>query len=77
MNNRRKSNLQRKDRYALAGWILFILCAVFYIASSFKNRDYLALIGSMIFLIACIVFMFPLVRPGKEAVRGSDRLDIE
>ena len=49
-------------KYHVAGWLLFILCAVLFIASSVKSGDTLALIGSVIFLIACIVFLVPLVK---------------
>ena len=80
MTDRRKYNRKRKDRYALAGWLLFILCAVFYLASSLKNHDLLAVIGSGLFLIACLVFMVPLVRPDKKAIRkteGPDEMDPE
>ena len=75
MNNRRISKLKRKDRYALAGWLLFVLCAVFYLASSLKNHDPLAIIGSVLFLVACLVFMVPIVRPDKQAVRKTEHLD--
>ena len=77
MNERRQIKRKRKDRYALAGWLLFILCAVFYLASSLKNHDPLAVIGSGLFLIACLVFMVPLVRPDKEAVGKAERLKDE
>ena len=77
MNNRQKNRRSRKDRYALAGWLLFILCAVFYLASSLKNHDPLAIIGSVLFFIACLVFMVPIFRPDKEkdAVGEADNLD--
>ena len=77
MNDRRKNKLKRKDRYALAGWLLFILCAVFYLASGLKNHDPLAIIGSVLFLIACLVFIIPLFRPDKEknAVREAEHLE--
>jgi uncharacterized membrane protein YtjA (UPF0391 family) len=56
----------QKIRYQLSGWVLFVLCAVFFIASSLKNGDYLGLIASIIFLIACFVFIIPLVMsPGR------------
>ncbi|MCP4415626.1 MAG: hypothetical protein GY805_03325 [Chloroflexi bacterium] len=45
----------------LWGWILFVICALLFIASSIKNGDMLSLIGSIIFLIACAFFMAPLV----------------
>ncbi len=54
-------------KYQIVGWILFIICAIFFIASSLKNHDILTFIGSVIFLIACIVFFIPLVRLRKRA----------
>ena len=54
-------------KYQIVGWILFIICAIFFIASSLKNHDTLTFIGSVIFLIACIVFFIPLVRLSKRA----------
>jgi len=60
-------NHEGKDlKCQLLGWILFIVCAIFFIASSLKNEDTLALIGSVIFLIACIVFLMPLIRAIKK-----------
>jgi hypothetical protein len=53
-------------KYQLVGWILFIVCAIFFIASSLKNGDTLTFIGSIIFLIACIIFLIPLVKTIKR-----------
>jgi predicted membrane channel-forming protein YqfA (hemolysin III family) len=53
-------------RYHMAGWILFIICAGFFLAASLKNHDTLTAIGSIIFFIACIVFLIPLVRSVKS-----------
>jgi hypothetical protein len=47
--------------FQLWGWILFIICAGFFIAASIRHRDTLTLIGSIIFLIACLVFLIPLL----------------
>ncbi len=47
------------------GWILFLVCAILFIASSIRNGDVLALIGSILFLVGCFVFMIPLVRRFK------------
>ena len=54
-------------KYQLLGWILFIICAILFIASGLKNHDILTFVGSVIFLIACIVFLIPLVRSNKKA----------
>ncbi len=59
--------------YQLLGWILFIVCAFFFIASSFKNGDTLTLIGSIIFFIACGVFLIPLLRDLK--IQDDDNID--
>ena len=53
-------------KYQLFGWVLFIVCAIFFIASSLKNGDTLTFIGSIIFLIACIVFLIPLFKTIKK-----------
>lgn len=56
---------KQKNKQHLLGWILFVLCAIFFIASSLKNRDTLTLNGRVLFLTACIVFIIPLVRKMK------------
>jgi hypothetical protein len=64
----------QKMMYQLCGWGLFVLCAVFFIASSLKNADMLGLVASIIFLIACFVFIIPLVinfRKGHEDQRSE------
>jgi predicted membrane channel-forming protein YqfA (hemolysin III family) len=62
-------NHDRQDlKYSLFGWILFIVCAIFFIASSLKNGDTLTFIGSLIFLIACIVFLIPLIKTTKKNI---------
>jgi len=67
MKENQENQIGQKMKYQLAGWILFIICAIFFIASSLKNHDTLSFIGCVIFLIACIVFLIPLVRPNKKA----------
>jgi hypothetical protein len=44
----------RETKFHLWGWILFLLCAGFFIA------------GSIIFLIACVIFIIPLVIKGNQ-----------
>jgi len=45
----------------LAGWLLFIASALFFLAASIRAGDILAIIGSLAFLLACFVFLVPLV----------------
>ena len=52
---------KRNLKFELWGWILFIICAGFFIAASIKHRDTLSLIASIIFLMACLVFIIPLL----------------
>jgi predicted membrane channel-forming protein YqfA (hemolysin III family) len=51
----------REAKLHFLGWILFILCAVLYTASSIRNHDVLAIAASILFLVGCVVFMIPLV----------------
>jgi len=51
----------RETKFHLWGWILFLLCAGFFIASSLLSHNILSLAGSIIFLIACVIFIIPLV----------------
>ena len=59
-----KRNRERK--FHLSGWILFMVCAGFFIASAIKADDILGLAGSIIFLGGCVVFIIPLVIKGKQ-----------
>jgi len=63
---------EQEIKYHLVGWILFIICAIFFIVSSLKNHDTLAFIGSIIFLIACVFFLIPLFSSYKNM--GDDTL---
>jgi hypothetical protein len=51
--------------FQLSGWILFIVCAGFFIASALKADDVIMLAGSIIFLSGCVVFIIPIVIKGK------------
>ena len=68
---------KRERRFQLWGWILFIVCAGFFIASAIHNHDALYLIGSIVFLVACIVFIIPLVtgRTGRKHGREDSEPD--
>jgi hypothetical protein len=55
----------RSERFQLYGWLLFVVCSFFFIADSAVAGNPLGIAGSVIFLVACIVFLIPLVQ--KEA----------
>ena len=44
----------------LSGWLLFLLCAGFFIISGILAGDLLITAGSIIFFAACIFFLIPL-----------------
>ena len=52
----------RERKLHLWGWLLFTVCAGFFIASAVVNGDTWGIAGSIVFFIACIVFIIPLVR---------------
>ena len=58
-------------RFQLWGWIIFIFSALFFIASSLRAGDPVSLIGGLLFLLACFVFLVPLV---AEIATGSNNL---
>jgi cytochrome c oxidase subunit IV len=66
MKEKQGNHERHEIKYQIIGWILFILCAIFFIVSSLRNQDILTFIGSVIFLIACIVFIIPLIRTNKN-----------
>ena len=54
-------------RFQLTGWTLFIFSALFFIATSVRAGDMLGLLGGLLFLLACFVFLVPLVFPNQLA----------
>ncbi len=75
MDKTRDAQNKPKTRYQLAGWLLFVLCALFFIASSVHNGDTLTFIGSVIFLVACVVFIVPVIRESKAAGDRGNHFD--
>ncbi len=67
MNENQKNKIGEGIKYQIAGWILFIICAILFIASSLKNHDTLTFIGSVFFFVACILFLIPIFRAHKIA----------
>jgi len=45
------------------GWILFLICAVLFIAAGVREGDLLITVGSVLFLVACVLFLVPHRRP--------------
>ena len=51
----------KHDYFQLCGWLLFVFSALFFIISSIRAGDILSLIGGIVFLIACFVFLVPVI----------------
>ena len=43
------------------GWVLFMVSAFFYVLAALRHGDPLALLGSLFFFVACVVFLVPLL----------------
>ena len=50
---------RRERRINLAGWRLFVISALFFVAASLRAGDMLGLLGALFFLVACFVFLLP------------------
>ena len=48
--------IRNKD-YDLWGWLLFVISALFFVASSIRNGDMIGLLGGVFFLLACVAFL--------------------
>ncbi len=44
----------------LIGWGMFVVCAILFIISGIKNQDIIITMASVIFLLACVVFIIDL-----------------
>lgn len=47
-------------KWIVAGWVLFIVSALFFIAAAWRTGDLLALAGGIFFLVACFSFLVPI-----------------
>jgi hypothetical protein len=50
-----------EKRLELAGWVLFVLCAILFVVDSIQSGTVVGLIASILFLLACLVFILPLL----------------
>jgi hypothetical protein len=55
----------RGKKYEVWGWLLFVVSALFFIASSIRNGDMIGLLGGGFFLLACVFFLASYVSIGK------------
>jgi hypothetical protein len=48
---------KKRGGYDLWGWLLFVISALFFMASSIRAGDVVGLLGGIFFLIACGAFL--------------------
>ena len=48
---------RKGKKYDIWGWLLFVISALFFIASSIRNGDVIGLLGGVFFLLACVAFL--------------------
>lgn len=51
------------DRRELWGWVLFLVCAIIFLAMGIRDRDILLVTGSAVFLAGCGMFLW--AHPGR------------
>ena len=57
-----------QHRFQMLGWVLFVFSAIFFITLGIRAGDLVSLIGGLLFLFACLVFLIPLVSTMRSAV---------
>jgi hypothetical protein len=56
-------NIMSNHQINFLGWILFVVSAIGFCIASIGS--FWGMFGSVFFLIACLVFMIPFIRPDK------------
>ena len=51
---------------------MFVVCAVFFTAGSIRAGDPLFIIGSLLFLVACVLFLVGRGRPTRRRDRSTE-----
>lgn len=49
---------------SIIGWLLFIGSALCFTVSTWQSRDIPGMVGSLLFLVACFLFLWPLLTEG-------------
>ncbi len=58
---------RRARQYQIFGWLLFILSGMFFIWSTAAAGDPLGLVASLLFLVACPIFLAPIIRTARQS----------
>jgi len=49
-------------KWVVAGALLFVVSALFFMAAAWRAGDMLALVGGIFFFVACLSFLVPIVK---------------
>lgn len=66
-----------RERWELAGWLLFLFSSFGFVIESAVSRSWWALAGSALFLLGVVAFLVPILRsvnPGTA--EGAEPLDV-
>ncbi len=66
-----------RERWELAGWLLFLFSSFGFLIDSALSRNWWALSASALFLLGVVAFLVPMLGPGRVAARqGAEPLDV-
>ncbi len=46
--------------FNFSGWLIFTICALFFLWGALRAADAISIVASVLFLVGCIVFIIPL-----------------
>ncbi len=54
------------NRYQLIGLVGFIIAGFIFVAAGIKFGDPLTISGSVVWILSCVVWLIPLIKPKKD-----------
>jgi hypothetical protein len=62
LGRRASVKMENGMKWVVAGWLLFVVSALFFIAAAWRAGDSLTLAGGVFFLVACFSLLVPIAR---------------
>ena len=62
----------RERRCHMTGWWVFVGSAVCFIIAGVRTADLLTIVGGILFLLGCLIFLFPMAYSGEAATGEGD-----
>lgn len=66
MNGRFLMKAMKEKHYQLAGLIGFIIAGLIFVGVGIRFEDNLTILGSLVWIVSCLIWLIPVVRPPKE-----------